>query len=252
MTNKAWIIFAVVCVGLLGGLIYLSSSNKIDVSKVDAFSIQGPSKDNGQIGDHTSGNSKSKVILIEYADFQCPGCADAYPIIKQVTSKYEKELGFVFRNFPLPTLHPNALAAATTAEAAGLEGKFWEAHDKLYENQNSWNQLSGEARTNYFVSLAKGVGANEDKVVAILNGGTSQALNARSKIDFDIALGKKQGVTGTPTLFLNGKEVSNIYIKNGQIVPASTKDAQPVWSDATAFDTLVIKPALQDNGMLAK
>ena len=252
MTNKAWIVFSVICIALVGGLIYLSSSNKIDVSGVNANKVQQPSKDNGQIGDHTSGNMESKVILIEYGDFQCPGCGDAYPILKQITTKYESQLGFIFRSFPLPTLHPNALAAATTAEAADMQGKYWQMHDKLYENQDSWNQLSGEDRTNYFGTLATSIGVDSGKLLAVLNGDSDDSLRVNKKINYDTALGKKQGVSGTPTLFLNGKEVSNEYFKDGKLVPQSTKGAQPVWSDATALDTLVIKPALEANGMLTK
>lgn len=252
MTNKAWIVFTIICVGLVGGLIYISSSNKVDVSHVDALKVQQPSKDNGQIGDHTSGNMKSKVILVEYGDFQCPGCGDAYPILKQITTKYESQLGYIFRNFPLPTLHPNALAAATVAEAANLQGKYWQMHDKLYENQDSWNQLTGEDRTNYFVSLATSIGVNGDKLLTVLNGDSDDSAHVNKKINYDIALGKKQGVSGTPTLYLNGKEISKEYFKGSKLVPSNTSGAQPVWSDATAFDTLVIKPALQANGLLAK
>lgn len=252
MTKKAWIIFAVICIALISGLIYVSHSNQIDVSKVDPLKIQDAAKDNGQIADHTYGNMKSKVTLVEYGDYQCPGCGSAYPIIKQITTQYKDQLGFIFRNYPLSTLHPNALAAATAAEAANLQGKFWEMHDKLYENQDSWNQLTGADRTNYFVTLAGNVGANSDKVQSILNGDSSDASRVSQKIGYDQALGKKQGVSGTPTLYLNGKEISNEYFLNGKIVPSSTTGSQPVWSDATAFDTLVIKPALQANGMLTK
>lgn len=252
MTNKAWIVFTVVCVALVGGLIYLSNSSKVDVSHVDVLKIQQPSKDNGQIGDHTYGNMKSKVILVEYGDFQCPGCGDAYPIVKQVTAQYKDQLGFIFRNFPLPTLHPNALAAATTAEAANLQGKYWQMHDALYQNQDSWNQLTGSDRTNYFVNLATSLGLDGNKLLAVLNGNSDDSVRANKKINYDIALGKKEGVQGTPTFYLNGKEVSAEYFVNNKLVAQNVTGAQPVWSNATAFDTLVIKPALQANGMLPK
>ena len=169
-----------------------------------------------------------------------------------MTEKYKDQLGFIFRNYPLSTLHPNALAAATVAEDANLQGKFWEMHNKLYETQDSWNQLTGSDRTNYFVSLADSVGIDKNKLESVLNADSSDSTRISQKINFDMALGKKQGVSGTPTLYLNGKEVSSEYFKDGKLVPNGTAGAQPVWSDATAFDTLVIKPALQDNGMLAK
>lgn len=84
MTKRAWIIFAVICAMVFGGLIYLSRSNKVDVASVDPAVLQTAADDNGNIADHTYGNTKSKVILFEYADFQCPGCNSAHPIIKKV------------------------------------------------------------------------------------------------------------------------------------------------------------------------
>ena len=112
--------------------------------------------------------------------------------------------------------------------------------------------MSGADRTNYFVGLADSVGIDKNKLESVLNGDSDDSRRVSQKISFDLALGKKQGVSGTPTLYLNGKEISNQYFKDGKIVPQSVTGAQPVWSDATAFDTLVIKPALQDNGMLDK
>src|SRR6478735_792882 len=104
MSTKAWIIFAAACVVLFGGLIIWSSSDNIDVSNVDANKIQPASENSGNIGDHVFGKKDSKVILFEYGDFQCPGCGAAYPTLKAVSEKYEKQLAFVFRNFPLTTI----------------------------------------------------------------------------------------------------------------------------------------------------
>lgn len=249
MTNKAWIIFTVVCVALVGGLVYLNKSNKIDVSTVDTTKVQEASADSGTIGEHTFGNMKSKVVVIEYGDYQCPGCGDAYPILKQLTEKYESQMGFVFRNFPLTSIHPNALAAATAAEAAGLEGKFWEMHDALYTNQSSWNQLAGADRTNYLVTLAGNVGASSDKVEKLLNGDTSDSTRVSKKISFDQALGRKAGVTGTPSIYIDGKNVADVYYLNGKIVASNVDGANPAWSDATAFDDLVLKPAFKAAGI---
>lgn len=243
MSKKAWIIFAAVCLVLLGGLIYLSNKEKVDVSAVDTHKIQPASKASGEIADHVTGNANSKVLLIEYGDYQCPGCGSAYPVIKSLTDKYSKQIGFVFRNFPLTQLHPNAKVAAAVAEAAGLQGKYWQMHDMLYTNQSDWENLTADTRSKFFVGYAKSLGLDTTKFSAAI--GSDAVL---SKISFDQALGAKDNVTGTPTFFLNGKQLTQ-YVKDGKLVSAGTDGAQPVWADATALETLVINPALKDAGI---
>ena len=244
MTKKAWIIVAVLCVGIFGGLIWLSRSNQIDVSTIDINTVQGASALNGNIADHTIGNAKSKVIIIEYGDYQCPGCGSVYPIIKKVMEKYGDKIGLVFRNYPIYNAHPNAFAAASTAEAAGLQGKFWEMHDYLYSNQNSWNTLEGQDRTNYFSNAAKSLGINEQTFLTDMTGS-----RVKKKIDFDTALGKKAVISGTPSFFLDGKNVGDQYFLDGKLVAANTDGAQSVWSDADAFGTFVVEPALKAAGI---
>lgn len=202
MDKKAWIIFSVVVVAVLGGLVYLSQSSKIDVSKIDATNIQSATDQNGQIADHVFGKKDSKVVLIEYGDFQCPGCGAAHPNIKAVTEKYEDKIAFVFRNFPLTTIHPNARAAAAAVEAAGLEGKYWQMHDAMFQNQDSWKDLTGTQRTDTFLQYAKTLGVNEQKFTANL-----EKPSINKKISFDQALGKKVNVSSTPTFFLNGEQL---------------------------------------------
>ncbi|MEO5949419.1 MAG: thioredoxin domain-containing protein [Candidatus Saccharimonas sp.] len=244
MTKKAWLIVSVLCIAILGGLIFISRSNQIDVSNVDLSTIQVGSSKNGNIGDHIAGKVDSKVILFEYGDYQCPGCGTAAPIIKQVVEKYGDKIAFVFRNFPLYNAHPNAFAAASAAEAAGLQGKFWEMHDYLYGNQNSWNTLSGQSRTDYFVAAAKSLGVNVDTFTTELTN-----PNIKKKVDFDVALGKKANVTGTPSFYIDGKNVGDQYFADGKIVTSTTSGAQAIWSSADAFGTLVIEPALRAHGI---
>ncbi|UNK49768.1 DsbA family protein [Lysobacter sp. S4-A87] len=85
--------------------------------------------------DHVQGNENAVVTLVEYGDYQCPYCGEAYPQVKQLQAEFPQDLRFVFRNFPITQLHPNAASAAATAEFAASNGHFWEAHDALYENQ---------------------------------------------------------------------------------------------------------------------
>lgn len=244
MSKKAWIIFVAVVVLVLGGLIYLSNKNKvsIDTSKITTTDIQAANTQSGNIADHVFGVKDSKVTLIEYGDYQCPGCGSAYPNIKQLTEKYQGQLTFIFRNFPLP-MHANARAAAATAEAAGLQGKYWEMHNALYESQNSWNNISVDQRGDYFNHLAAQLGLNEDKFKTDF---ASSIVN--QKISFDQALGAKDKVQGTPTFFLNGKAVDQ-YVKDGKIVSPDTQGASPIWGNANALDTLLLQPAFKEAGI---
>ncbi|HEY5695603.1 MAG TPA: DsbA family protein [Candidatus Saccharimonadales bacterium] len=199
MSKKAWIIFAAVCIVLLGGLIYLSSKDRIDVSNVNLGVIQTGSAQSADIADHVSGKKDSKVILIEYGDYQCPGCASAYPDIKSVTDKYKDQIAVVFRNFPLTSIHPNAKAAAAAAEAAGLQGKYWEMHDQLYTHQDEWKDLDASKRTDFFAGYARNLELN---VGQFKDDMASSKVN--QKINFDLALGKKAGVNATPSIYLDG------------------------------------------------
>jgi protein-disulfide isomerase len=212
VSKKAWIIFASVCVALLGGLIFVSTKDKIDVSAVDVNAIQTGSAQSGGIADQVLGKADSKVVFIEYGDFQCPGCGGAHPTVKKVTEKYQGQVAFVFRNFPLAAKHPNARAAAATAEAAGLQGKYWEMHNKLYETQSSWQNLSPTERTDFFVGYATDLNLNVETFKTDL-----ASAKVSQKINFDQAVGKKAKVDATPTFFLGGEKPTSIYSENGGI-----------------------------------
>jgi len=212
VSKKAWIIFAAICVALLAGLVYFSSKDRVNLDGVDVNAVQKPNEQSGNIADHVFGKVDSKVMFVEYGDFQCPGCGSAYAPVKEVTEKYKDQLAFVFRNFPLSSLHPNARAAAAAAESAGLQGKYWEMHDKLYENQNTWGSVSASERTDFFATYAQELGIKVDQFKTDL---ASTGVN--KKINYDQAIGKKVGVNATPTFFLNGKKMDNIYGANGSV-----------------------------------
>ncbi|NCU37624.1 hypothetical protein EOL96_00980 [Candidatus Saccharibacteria bacterium] len=244
MTAKGWVIFATLCIAILGGMVWVAQKSRIDVTDIDENRIQVASELNGNIGDHVYGNRESKVVLIEYGDFQCPGCKPASPVVKSVVEKYKDKIAFVFRNYPLYTIHPNAFAASAVAEAAGLQNKYWEMHAYLFENQTSWDQLSGTARADYFVSAATMLGLDTDKFTADID-----SAPVKAKIDFDTQLGKKKGLTGTPTFYIDGKDVGSQYVLDGQLVSSTTEGAQTVWTDELAFETYVIIPALKQAGI---
>ncbi len=211
VSKRAWIIFSAICVLVLGSLVFFSNRNRIDVSGVDTNTIQAASTKSGDIADHVFGKGDSKVTLIEYGDFQCPGCGSAHPTVKKLAEKYKDQLAFVFRNFPITSKHPNARAAAAAAEAAGKQGKYWEMHDKIFESQNSWGNLGATERTKFFTDYAQELGLNTTTFATDL---TSDVVN--QKISFDQAVGKKAGADATPTFILNGKKLDNEWANEAQ------------------------------------
>jgi protein-disulfide isomerase len=143
------------------------------------------------IDDHIQGDMNAPVTLVQYGDYQCPYCGMAYPIIKRVQKHFDKQLKFVFRNFPLTEMHPDAEIAAETAEFAGSHGHFWEMHDLIYENQDA---LSLEL----LVKLAKKLSLPGPDLEKTLENSTYQ-----KKIQDDFMGGVLSGVNGTPTFFIN-------------------------------------------------
>lgn len=204
MDKKAWIIFFVIVAAVFGGLVYMSDKNQVDVSNNDGAKIQAASPESGGIADHVFGNKDSKVVLIEYADFQCPGCNAAHPNVKSITEKYQDKIAFVFRNFPLTSIHPNALAAASAVEAAGLQGKYWQMNNLVFESSDQWERSTTEERTKLFVGYAKQLGLDAEKFKADM---ASEKVS--KKIAFDMSLGKKQNISGTPSFILNGTNISD-------------------------------------------
>lgn len=206
MTKTGWIIFVTAVVLVLGSLIAWTriANPPLDVSAVNTSTILVGSDASGTIGDHVMGNKDSKVVLIEYGDFQCPGCAGASPNMKLLMDEYGDKIAFVFRNFPLTTIHPNAKAAAAAAEAAGLQGKYWEMNLNLFQAQAEWKNADPTSRTEIFNKYAEALQLNSDTFKQDL-----ASEKVAKKISFDQALGKKDEVSSTPTFILNGKKISD-------------------------------------------
>ena len=142
--------------------------------------------------DHIQGPMDAPVALIEYGDYQCPYCGEAYPVVKAVKERLGDRLCFVFRNFPLVNAHPNAEHAAEAAEAAGAQNAFWEMHDLLFEHQDA---LEDENLAEYAAELSLDV----TRLVNEVSGGAHS-----SRIHEDFLSGARGGVNGTPTFFING------------------------------------------------
>lgn len=143
--------------------------------------------------DHITGSENAPIECIEYGDYQCPYCAEAYYVMKDVKNKLGNDIKFVFRNFPLTELHPYALKAAMTAESAAQQGKFWEMHDLLYENQQN---LQDE----YLLKYAEDLGLDMEKFKEDF--GKQETFN---KVNADFNSGVRHHVQGTPTFFINGE-----------------------------------------------
>jgi len=149
--------------------------------------------------DHIQGPTEAAVTLVEYGDYECPYCGAAYPIIKEVQSRMGERLRFVFRNFPITTSHPHAEQAAETAEAAATQGRFWQMHDLLYENQK---RLRDPDLRDYAERLSLDV-ERFDKELA------EHVHAARVREDF--MSGVRSGVNGTPTFYINGTRHDDSY-----------------------------------------
>jgi protein-disulfide isomerase len=142
--------------------------------------------------DHAQGPASAPITLVEFGDYQCPYCGAAYPVVKQLQKTLGKKLRFIFRNFPLTQAHPYALVAAEAAEAAALQGKFWEMHDLIYENQAS---LEPDILPEWAVT----VGLDVKKFGAAIQQG-----EITKRIKEDRMSGITSGVNGTPCFFING------------------------------------------------
>ena len=142
--------------------------------------------------DHVQGAAGAAVTLVEYGDYQCPYCGQAYPIVKQLQARMGAKMRLVFRNFPLAEMHPYAMGAAEVAEAAALQGKFWEMHDRLYEHQD---ELDPDSLMQHARHLHLDLKKLED---AIRGGGIAERIKA------DFNGGVRSGVNGTPSFYING------------------------------------------------
>lgn len=148
------------------------------------------------VDDHVEGSREAHVVLVEYGDFECPRCGEAYWELKRLLHAYGTDVALVFRHFPLTQLHPNAMAAAEAAEAAGAQGLFWEMHDLLFENQEDL-----EPKTLF--SFADELGLELSRFAR-----ETQEHRWQARIERDFMSGVRSGVSGTPGLFVNGEPVA--------------------------------------------
>ncbi|MEO6513703.1 MAG: thioredoxin domain-containing protein [Candidatus Saccharimonadales bacterium] len=206
MTKSFWAILAVIAV-VLGGIFVVSSKNN----------DTGPTASASAVTKHITGSGSTGITLQEYGDYQCPICGTFYPVVKQVEAKYKDQIYFQFSNLPLTSLHPNAFAAARAAEAAGMQDKYFEMNDVLYQNQQTWSSASS-AET-IFTSYAQQLGLNSAKFKQDF-----ASTKVNTAINADVAAFKKTGNDqATPTFFLDGKKLNNTDLFDSKNQPSLEK-----------------------------
>jgi protein-disulfide isomerase len=211
--DKRFLAILGVIAAVFVGIFIFSQSGKDSDGKNGGNSSQ-------QATNHVKGQNAKNVNLTEYGDFQCPVCGLYEPTVEQVYAKYQKDIQFQFRNLPLVSLHPNAFAAARAAEAAGMQNKYWEMHDMLYQNQNTWSGSNNAL--SLFKQYAQQIGIDTNKFTTdYAKKEVNDAINA------DIAaFGKTGQEQATPTFFINGKYVSNTDLAGSDGRPSVDKFSQ--------------------------
>jgi len=190
-------ILSIISVIVLAGGVLLMVGERNELAEEFALVLSAVSST-----DQRKGSEQAKIVIVEYSDFQCPACAAYYPIIKELTRELGDQIVFAYRHFPLRQIHVNADLAARAAEAAGMQGKFWEMHDALFERQKEWAQ-SPDAKplfSSYAVFLGLDVGKFNVDV---------ESEKIIQKVEADLAGGMASRVNATPTFFLNGKKLNN-------------------------------------------
>lgn len=203
------IIALVLGVVIIGGFWFYRSSNPANRTPTPANSatttpnakpaVNWANLPSGAQPPNSIGSPTATVTVEEFADYQCGSCAAAHPILKEVTSTYggNKNFRFIFRNNPL-SMHDKAYDAAVAAEAAGLQGKFWQMQDRIFSNQGTWS--SNPAYRDTFAKYAEEVGIDVEKFKADMSG-----MSAKQRVDNDLVRGRAAGVSSTPSVFINGR-----------------------------------------------
>lgn len=197
--SKQFLAIVAIVVGVLIGIFALTGGDK--------NSSNGGGDTTAKPSNHVTGKVDSKVKLVEFGDFQCPACKSYFPLVQELKNTYGDRVAFQFSHYPLTQIHPNAFISSRAAEAAGKQNKFFEMHDLLYENQDTW--ASNGNPTPIFEDYAQKLGLNLEQFKSdMISSTVSDTINADAKAAQGL------GATSTPTFVLNGKKID----KNPQSV----------------------------------
>jgi protein-disulfide isomerase len=210
--NKATIWFIVIFIVVVTAAVIIASAYSSGSGSGNASSTFVSTTAPGiTASDWSEGNPNAKVTLIEYGDFECPACGEYFPVVQQLFQNYSSTVLFVFRNFPLYTIHPFAGIGAQAAEAAGLEGgaaKYWAMNNMLYEKQADWSTNSAltpaQVVSQYFDGYAQSIGLDVNTFNAAVN-----ATSVLQKIQTDVTGGNAAQIDHTPTFFINLQQIPN-------------------------------------------
>lgn len=208
MENKTFLIVIGIIIAAVAGVIMLGNPAESPGNNDSASVLEVKENDHQKGAEAPAGitsgaeneETDSKVVLVEYGDFQCPACGSVFPLVNQAVSEYEEDVTFVFRHYPLTQIHPNAMVAHRAAEAASRQDKFFELHDELYINQQQWSGV--EEPFEIIKGYADSIELDMEQF--------EQDYNDPSTLDqvnSDLQSGGQAGVSGTPTFFLNGEQI---------------------------------------------
>ena len=222
----AWIVVILIFVGgFAGARVY---GNIQTQARLDTLSVR---EDDMVVGTETAAN-----VLVEYSDFQCPFCAQYFPIVDELKTNYSDQVRVVYRHFPLQNAHPNAEAAHVASMAAANQGSFWGMHDLLFENQAEWSNV--EEVNEVFITYAEQLELDLEQFEADLS--DAELLD---RVLADKREGAGIGVNATPTFFLNGEELTlediNYDVQNivDRFIESDTTDTSETESSTTSTST---------------
>lgn len=206
LQNKIFIAVVLGTLLLLVGGVYLfsRSSSPSNAPKVASNLLEPANgqKTGGKVnGEYVPASKTATVTLTEFGDYQCPACSAYNTLVTEVITDFSGKLNYSFKNFPL-SQHANALISSYAAEAAGLQGKFWQMHELLYKNQNSWAS-STDAKT-IFLGYAKDLGLNQDQFRKDID-----SSKVKGFVQTDLGDGNAVGINSTPTFFINGVKIDS-------------------------------------------
>lgn len=238
------IIAAVAFIAIASFLVIDGNNRATNYDDYDFYSIISPDIHNGNIGDHVKGDANAPILIFEYADYQCPGCASVNPRVNQAIEESDGKLAVVYRSYLL-SYHQNGTAAASAAEAAGLQGYWKEYANKLFSEQAEWEYASGSNRTalfnKYFTEVTDGQGDLDKFTADIASDAVSQ------KISFDMGIGKRIDIAGTPSFYVDGQLIDWTNKEGGSV----TVNGETITWDA-ALSTSEFKDLLLDIAKTAK
>ncbi len=178
---------------------FFAQSNEpaVESASVDPALIAGEMR-------NVTGNLESEITVVNFSDFQCPACKSTEPMVQQFLAEYGDRVRFVYRHFPIDSLHINARLAAQAAESAGIDGKFWEYHQLLFEKQEEWSQIEDKtALINRFTEYAQELEIDKDQFLERI-----ESPSVAKLVENDRQAGLEANVSATPTFYVNGLETS--------------------------------------------